>query len=161
MAFVAPEIAKHFVFFGLSSTLMIGFLAVFTFILSLLQLRTDWKYRAERHEQASKAYLAAKMEMREALLRSPVIEPECERILRNFRSIGERVAAIPERQFNRLKKGHLQKVRMSQALNEYPGRNLLLMRVGFWFADNITPIFRTYGGSVSPASTKAQDDSNR
>src|SRR5277367_614307 len=69
MAFVDPELAKHLLLFGASSTLMIGLLAVLTFALSLLQLRTDWKYRAERHDQASKAYLAAKMEMREALSR--------------------------------------------------------------------------------------------
>src|SRR5258705_6080518 len=75
MAFVDPEIAKNFALLNFSPTITIGMLAVVTFVLSLLQLRTDWKYQSERFDQAAKAYAESKLELR-CILNSEIIGVE-------------------------------------------------------------------------------------
>lgn len=135
MAFVDPEIANHFLIPGLTATMTIGLLAILTFILSLFQLRTDWKYQAERFDQAARAYAASKAELRAARSGNPFDQQECQRALGNYQAIGQRVTAIPENTFNKLKKKHLSKIRISQLLDDHAGTSILLIRIRIWFVD--------------------------
>lgn len=135
MAFVDPEIAKHFSIPGISAANTIGLLAVSTFVLSLFQLRTDWKYCAERFDQAAKAYALVKLALGAVLADEPLDNKQCDRVLENYRSIGERVVAVPERQFIRLKKRHLMKMRISQVLDKHAATSIFLVRLRLWHSD--------------------------
>jgi hypothetical protein len=135
MAFADPEIARHFILPKLSPTITIGLLAVATFILSLLQLRTDWKYQSERFDQAAKAYANSKLEIRHVLGSGNADMEDVNRVLDTFRAIGARVAAIPDRQFNRLKRKDFLKVRIRQLIDQHPGSSIVIMRLRVWWDD--------------------------
>ena len=143
MAFVDPEIAQRFSVPGLTATTTIGLLAVLTFILSIFQLRTDWKYKAERFDQAAKTYAWSKGTLRAVLSDNPLDQGKCQRSLSDYQAIGQRVVAVPENKFNRLKKKHLMKVRISQMLDGHNGTNMFIIRIRIWFVDT----FKTLGST--------------
>jgi hypothetical protein len=135
MAFVDPEIAKYFTPPKVSPAITIGLIAVVTFILSLFQLRTDWKYRSERFDQAAKAYADSKLEIRQLLNSGTVGTDDFNRALHTFKAVGARVEPIPDKQFNRLKQRHLLKVRISQLVDQHPGSTIAIMRFRLWWDD--------------------------
>lgn len=153
MAFVDPEIAKSFALPNFSPTITIGLLAVITFVLSLLQLRTDWKYQSERFDQAAKAYADTKLELRRILNSEIISAEDYSRALQNFSAIGARVAAIPDKQFNALKKKHLLKKRVGQLIDGHPGSNIAVIKLRLWWDDTMSLM------SKSPAnSSQGQAD---
>jgi predicted transcriptional regulator len=104
-------------------------------VLSLFQLRTDWKYRSERFDQAAKAYADSKLEIRQLLNSGTVSSDDFNRALHTFKAVGARVEAIPDKQFNRLKQKHLLKVRISQLVDQHPGSTIAIIRFRLWWDD--------------------------
>src|SRR5208282_3220860 len=62
LAFVEPTINRSLTPFGFNSQIWIGFLAVATLFLSILQLRTDWKGQSDAHRRAKDTYAEVKRE---------------------------------------------------------------------------------------------------
>jgi hypothetical protein len=137
MAFVDAEIARHISFPGASPTLTIGLIAVVTFVLSLFQLRVDWKQRADRHDQAARAYVASKFELAAVTNNGTSTNQECEVTLDRYRSLGGSCIPVPENEFNRLKRRHLIKVLISMEISRHPGTSIWLIRLKHWFSDSI------------------------
>jgi len=135
LAFADQQVVGHLTIFGSSPSTTIGIFSLITFILSLFQLRSDWKSRAVRFEYAAKAYADVKTELRTALLKNPPDEFECHRLLNDYRAVGETVEAVPENQFNRLKQKHLLKLRVSNVIDANPGTNIGIIRLRMWLGD--------------------------
>ena len=137
MALVDVEIAKRISFPGVSPAITIGLIAIFTFVLSLIQLRVDWKSRADRHERAARAYAASKLEIGSLENRENITNQEIEVVLTRYRLLGDSCIAIPDSQFNKLKKKHLIKVSISKEIGRHPGTSIWLIRAKLWLADSV------------------------
>lgn len=112
----------------------IGLIGILTFILSLFQLRVDWKQRAERHEQAARAYAASRAELRRVSQNETATQDISVALDRYF-ALGDQVIPIPENDFNRLKRQHLIKVAISLETSKHPAACLPLVRLKFWLKD--------------------------
>ena len=62
LAFVEPRINVRLTPFGWDSQIWIGVLAVATFFLTIVQLKTDWKGRANEHKRTFDIYAEVKRE---------------------------------------------------------------------------------------------------
>ena len=58
-------------------------------------------------------------------------------MLARYRLLGETHIAIPESQFNKLKRKHLIKVFISAEIGRYPGTSIWLIRLKHWLTDSI------------------------
>jgi hypothetical protein len=120
MGFVDPAIAIELAIRDLTPTVTIGIFGLVGFILLLFQLRVDWKQRSDPHDQTAKCYGVAKLKLRPVLMRDPIVDAEADRALRYYYALGERLVAVPERDFNRLRQRHLRKIEVSKTLELYP-----------------------------------------
>jgi hypothetical protein len=137
LAFVAPRINLSLTPFQLDPQLWGGLLAVGTFFLTIVQLKTDWKGRSEGHARTLDLYAEVK---REAgyLLASDVLEEDAvRRVLARYDIASAVGVAIPEQDFLPQKRRHLVKVALSKRLDQFPASSLLLARLRLWFRNNL------------------------
>jgi len=122
----------------LSNQLFIGSIALTTFIISLVQLKVDWKGKAAAYANSAKVYSSFKLELRKVLADSGnEIDGDTIRLMNEqYITAGNFTVPIPEGQFVALKKAHLMKVEMSKALDNSPNSNLLLLWIKLWWRDN-------------------------
>src|SRR5580704_7931254 len=62
LAFVGPEIGISLTPFSLAPHIWSGLLAVFTFFLAIIQIKVDWKGRADAHRRSLEIYAGVKRE---------------------------------------------------------------------------------------------------
>ena len=129
---LASVVATAFAFAGGSSTVTIlglrgerstwlGWFAVFTFSLTLVDLVLDRRGAAGRHADAVRKLAALMTEYRTLPRSTAVGFEECKRLTDHYRATMEALPLLPERQFNRLKSSHLLKHEISQYLSDHPG----------------------------------------
>jgi hypothetical protein len=108
--------------FGLHAqrTTWLGWLAVFTFALTLLQLVLDPGGAGRRRAQAVQALAMLKGEYRTTV---PVgqAQDSAKRLSQQYEAVMTSVPEIPDPLFNRLKAAHLRKVEISKILSSQPG----------------------------------------
>ncbi len=98
----------------------LGWFAVLTFSLTLIDLVLDRRGAARRHDDAVRQLAAIKSEYR--IPPPPGQEiTERERRSERYQAVMEALPPIPERQFNWLKAWHLRKVEVSKYLSDNPG----------------------------------------
>jgi hypothetical protein len=98
----------------------IGWLAILTAALSLVELVLDKRGAAQLREDAVRVLAALKAEYRVPPAQGHEVE-EAQRMSERYAQAMETVPAIPERVFNRLKARHLRKVEISKHLSKHPG----------------------------------------
>lgn len=103
----------------------LGWLAVVTFCLSLVDLLVDPRARARTRAEAVRALGALKSEYRSAA--ADQSGESDERLSEKYRELVGRLPEIPNALFNPLKSAHLRKVEMSRILSANPG-------MGYWQA---------------------------
>jgi len=109
---------------------LVGGLACLTFFLSLATWRADWRGRANAHRSAARAYAVLKLQIADLFGRDADPDSgEVQRLLERYRGIGEQHAAIPEREFARLKGHHLSKVLLSRLLDRHPGASVRVLKL--------------------------------
>lgn len=136
MVFVAPAFETDISPFGLKRELGIGLLSIFTFFLSILQLRVDWKGKSEGHRQACSAYALIRKECKRlASMSVPPSDSECQHVLQLYSNANEFHPPIPERFFLKTKQHHKVKVEISRLLDSRPGTWLLGARIRIWIRD--------------------------
>jgi hypothetical protein len=138
LAFIEPRINVSLTPFGLVPQVWIGLLAVFTFFLSLLQIKVDWKGRADAHKRSLDLYAEVKREA--GYLLASGDEPDenaCRRVLARYDMASATCIAVPEHEFLRQKRRHRSKVAVSKYLDKYPSASITLTRIRFWIRDNI------------------------
>jgi hypothetical protein len=112
LAFVEPRINLVMTPFGVEPQLWAGLLSVAVFALAIVQLRVDWKGRADAHARAFDGYAEVKRDAGFLLASLPEVTKEaCRPIFARYGAAG--ATAIPEAEFLRQKRRHLLKVAVS------------------------------------------------
>jgi hypothetical protein len=141
LAFVEPRINVTLTPAGLEPQVWTGLLAILVFGLSIMQLRADWKGRADAHAREFDGFAEVKRDAGLLLAAAPEItEQACRPIFARYGSAG--ATPIPESQFLRQKRRHLLKVAISKHLDRHPAASPVLTRFRFWFRDNLLSIWR-------------------
>lgn len=137
LVFVEPRINLHLTPSGFDPQVWIGLLSTATFFLTILQMRTDWRGRADAHSRSLAMYAEVKRECG-YLLASGVAtsQTECQRLLARYDMATDFGTKVPENAFLRYKKRHLTKVAISKHLDAHPGTSTLLFRWRLWKRDN-------------------------
>ena len=108
-------------------TTWLGWLAIVTFSLTLVELVLNPRGAARRRGEAVGALVALKNEYRDA--RSDALNADVHALLsQRYREVTGRVPEIPNILFNPLKSAHLRKVEISRVLSEHPGMGALRAR---------------------------------
>ena len=136
LAFVEPRTASRLTPFGWDSQIWIGMLSICTFFLTVVQLKTDWKARADGHKHALDIYSEVKREAGYLLASGNFDELEYRRVLARYDMASAVGVAIPEKDFLTQKRRHRIKVALSKYLDSHPSASLVLTRIRFWIRDN-------------------------
>ena len=110
-----------------STRLVIGSVAILTFLASLLAWIVDWNRKAGAHGRAASAYADAKFRLRSA---SEDTDPlEVSHIFMQYEEVSRNAVPIPDTEFLRLKSEHLLKIRLSRLLDRSPAASIRLARI--------------------------------
>ena len=137
LAFVEPRINISLTPFHMDPQLWGGLLAVGTFFLTIVQLKTDWKGRSEAHARTLDLYAEVKREAGYLLASDLLEEDAVRRVLARYDIASAVGVAMPEKDFLPQKRRHLVKVALSKRLDQFPGSSLLLARLRLWFRNNL------------------------
>lgn len=138
LAFVEPRINVKLTPFGWDSQIWMGMLSVATFFLTIVQLKTDWKGRADAHKRTLDIYSEVKREAGYLLASGEIEDHACQRVLSRYDMASAVGVAIPEGDFLPQKRRHKIKITLSKHLDTHPAASLLLTHLRFWIRDNIT-----------------------
>jgi hypothetical protein len=137
LVFVEPRINIHLSPAGFDPQVWIGLLSTTTFFLTILQIRTDWRGRADGYARSLCMYAEVKRECGYLLASGEEInQPECQRLLARYDMATDVGIKVPENDFLKYKKRHLTKVAISKHLDAHPGTSILLFRWQLWKRDN-------------------------
>jgi hypothetical protein len=137
LAFVEPTLGAKLTPFGWDSQIWIGVLATATFFLTILQLKTDWKAKADAHRRTLELYAEVKREAGYAIASDELDDTTCRRVLSRYDLASAVGIEVPEADFLKLKKKHRIKVVLSKHLDKHPSASLIIVRLKLWFNDNI------------------------
>lgn len=137
LAFVEPGVAVALTPSDVDSRIWMGLLAVVTFFLTLVQLKTDWKGRADAHRRTFDIYAEVKREAGYILAGGEIDGEPSRRVLARYDLASAVGIALPERQFLKQKRRHLIKIALSRHLDTHPSAYLPLTRLRFWVKDNL------------------------
>ena len=139
IVFVEPHLNVKLTPFNMDPQLWVGLLGVFTFFLSIVQLRVNWKGRSDAHKRAYDLYAEVKRECGYLLASEDhVTEDKSRRVLARYDMATDVGLPLPEKEFLRQKKRHLQKLAISKHLDNHPGASVLLLRFKMWWKDNLS-----------------------
>ena len=136
LAFVEPRINVRLTPFGWDSQIWIGVLAVATFFLTIVQLKTDWKGRANEHKRTLDIYAEVKREAGYLLATGGFGEADCRRVLARYDMAAAVGIEMPEGEFLPQKRRHKVKIALSKHLDTHPSASLVITRLRFWWRDN-------------------------
>ena len=137
VVFIEPRINVKLTPLSIDPQLWVGFLGIFTFFLSIVQLRVDWKGRSDAHKRSFDLYSEVKRECGYLLAsQKPLTADSCQRVLARYDLATEVGTHIPEKEFLAQKRNHLQKIEVSKFLDKHPSASILLLRLRFWWRDN-------------------------
>lgn len=137
VVFVEPRIGKTLTPFKVDPQLWIGLLSIITFFVSVLELRVDWRGRADAHKRTGEMYAEVKRDCGQLLASSgPISKETFEPILARYSLATSVGTKIKEREFLRQKRRHLRKVEISKYLSRHPFASIPLLRFKMWVRDN-------------------------
>jgi hypothetical protein len=136
LTFVQPRINLALTPFGLDPQLWIGLLAIFTFFLSVAEIKVDWKGRSDAHKRSVTIYAEVHRRAGYLLAETILTERDCSQLLTRFDLAALVGTEIPERAFLRQKRRHRTKISVSRYLDTHPSASIHLTRIKFWFRDN-------------------------
>ena len=130
VVFIEPRINVKLIPFGIDPQIWVGFLGIFTFFLSIVQLRVDWKGRADAHKRSFDLYSEVKRECDTSCLAGDA----------DGRQLPARSFAVRpsdggrERLFRRASSWHRReitsgKVEIGEHLDKHPSASILLVRI--------------------------------
>jgi len=138
LAFVEPRINLSLTPFNLDPPLWSGLLAILALLLSVLQIKVDWKGRSDAHRRSLEVYSEVKREA--GYLLASCAEPDedsCQRIFSRYDLASSVGIAIPESEFLTQKRRHKLKISLSKYLDERPSASIPLTRLKLWLRDNV------------------------
>lgn len=149
VVFIEPRINVKLTPFGIDPQIWVGFLGIFTFFLSIVQLRVDWKGRSDAHKRSANLYSEVKRECGYLLASQESLTAEnCQRALSRYDLATELGMHIPECEFLAQKRNHLRKVEISKHLDKHPSTFLPLLGMKLWWRDNFQRKDNPSGGGI-------------
>jgi hypothetical protein len=140
VVFIEPRINVKLTPFGMDPQLWVGFLGIFTFFLSIVQLRVDWKGQSDAHKRSFDLYSEVKRECGYLLASQGLLTADnCQRVLARYDLATEVGTHLPENEFLSQKRNHLQKIEISKFLDKHPSASISLLKLRFWLRDNRWP----------------------
>jgi hypothetical protein len=136
LAFVSPEIATRLTPSHVDPTIWLGILSAGTFFLTLVQMKTDWKSRADAHKRTVHLYAEVKREAGYLLASDRADDVAYRRVLDGYDMASVAGVEVPESDFLALKRSHKIKLELSKYLDDHPSASLRLHRLRMWFRDN-------------------------
>lgn len=137
VVFVGPRIGLKLTPWGFDPQLWTGFLGVAVFFLAVVQLRVDWKGRADAHRRTYNMYAEVKRECGYLLAsEKDLTRDKCAHVLVRYDIATDVGTPLPEREFLVQKGKHLQKVQISRILDGHPSSSIALIRMKMWWNDN-------------------------
>ena len=137
VVFIEPRINVKLTPFGMDPQLWVGLLGIFTFFLSIVELRVDWKGRSDAHKRSFNLYSEVKRECGYLLASQQTFTAEnCQRVLARYDLATEVGTHLPESEFLTQKRNHLRKIEISKFLDKHPSASIMLLRIKFWWRDN-------------------------
>jgi hypothetical protein len=136
MVFVDPVMAKKISPID-DDRLWLGCLAIVSFVMSIMDLRLNFKSKRDLHMRAVEFF--SKMKIRARTILSDGIsldESELKMFLEEYKISAPEQVIIPDSKFNSLKKRHLMKVLVSKHLDEHPGASIILFKLRVWLRDS-------------------------
>ena len=137
LVFVEPRVNLKLTPPGWDPQIWIGVISITTFFLTIVQFKTDWKSRADAHNRTLDIYAEVKREAGYVLAAGEFDEVTCRRVLSRYDMASAVGIAIPEKEFLPQKRNHLTKIALSRHLDSHPSASLWMMRMRFWFRDNM------------------------
>jgi hypothetical protein len=119
-AFAGPDHAVTLDGLTAARSTWLGWLAVGTLALVLIELVVDRRGAAQRRSGAVRVLASLKAEYRVPPAAGDEVATAA-RMSERYSQAMETIPAVPERSFNRLKAAHLRKVEISKLLSEHPG----------------------------------------
>jgi hypothetical protein len=139
LAFIDPGLEKWLIPAGVDSKLWIGLFGVVVFFVTLIQFKMDWGGRAEAHSRSFNMYAEVKREAGYLLAStSDVPAREFQRLAARYDMASDVGTGVPEKDFLRLKRQHLMKVRISKLLDQKPGASVFLTKLKVIVSDNLS-----------------------
>lgn len=139
--FADPAVAKFLLPSSLPASVVVGLAGIGIFVASLVQMKMDWNGRGALHGRAAESYLSIKHELGRIrcipLDQREKIDETFAVIRDRYEAIGAATISLPDRLFIRLKQVHRLKAEISRVLDKQPGASILLLRLKFWWRDNI------------------------
>lgn len=136
LSFASDELAAALTPFDFSPKIWIGCLAVFALVLSIIQLKTNWKSKADSHARSNEVYADTKREAGYLITADQFSDEDCDRIFVSYNLANATSIEIPESEFLAQKKRHLRKIELSRHLDKHPHTSLWLYRTKRWILDN-------------------------
>jgi hypothetical protein len=141
LAFIDPKLSPLVTPFKIDPQIWTGVLGTFTFFLSILQLRVDWKGRADSHSRSLEIYAEVKRLTGHLLSSGNELDNhECNDVLSRYHMATIVGTSIPEREFLRQKRRHLTKIAVSKFLDTHPAASIFILRIRLCLRDNFKQI---------------------
>lgn len=123
--------------FGLEYQTILAVLSIFVFVLSILELRVNWKGKAQAHAKSLALYAEVKRELGYIISSSRIIKADVMRVISKYDMAAELGTSISEKDFLTQKKKHRAKIKMSKYLDDFPHANIPLTCLKFFWVDNV------------------------
>jgi hypothetical protein len=130
LVFIDPAVLKFLRIAPQISQITIGVCSTLVFVISLIELRVDWKQAAERHSQACEVLARLKAECREILKSNS--QPDPQRVADQCKMCAQTLTTlpkIPDTKFPALKAYHKGKVELSKMIDAHPGAPIWMLRL--------------------------------
>ena len=136
LSFVEPRLNVTLTPFGWDGQIWIGTLGTGVFFLTLVQIKSDWKGRADAHKRTLDIYAEVKREAGYLLSAGEYDRDACQRVYSRYDMASAVGISIPEAEFLAQKRRHLIKVALSKQLDARPAASLAWLRARLWWKDN-------------------------
>ena len=142
--FLDPVILKIFNISPASSKVVLGITSILVFLLSLVQLRVNWKGKGELFDRSLETLCKLKSECGLLLETTNTTEEEILKQCKNYNETLSKLPKIQDRLFPKLKAKHKRKVELSKYIDTRPESPYWLTRLFFEFKStfkkyNVTP----------------------
>ena len=134
LVFIDPTILKFLKIDPQVSQIGAGICSTVVFLISLIELRVDWKEKSERHGQACEILSRLKADCRELLKSNSQPEPQyvadqCKICAQTLSTLPK----IPDEKFPSLKAYHKAKIELSKFIDIHPGVPVWMLRIVLLF----------------------------
>lgn len=136
VSFLDERLATRLTPFDINPQLWTGLLGFAAFILSLIQLRVDWKGQADAHRRSCDLYAEVKRDIGYLLANGDLADDDIRRSFTKYDMASASSVPISEKDFLRIKRGHHLKLEVSRLIDAKPSASIILLKIRLWIRDN-------------------------